>query len=127
LLARHPEQARTLIALAGCLALGDSAWYVAKPLFNLDDLHLQGHDHNYKEGDQKINDSVRTHLFPPLGLMAVRSMAAPLNYNSMFLLEAHRQRAARQAGGEKEKESRGLELHNLLLATTTSPRFSTAT
>src|ERR1039458_5762239 len=108
LLARHPEQARTLIALAGCLALGDSAWYVAKPLFNLDDLHLQGHDHNYKEGDQKINNSVHTHLLPPLGLMAVRSIPAPLNYNSMFLLEAigsgrrDRRAAKKERGGEGE-------------------------
>jgi len=29
----------------------------------MEDLHLQCHDHDHNQGDQKINDTVRTHCF----------------------------------------------------------------
>jgi hypothetical protein len=50
------------------LAFEDSAGQVAKPLFNLDDPHLRGHDHNCKEGDKQINAAFRTHLLSPFGV-----------------------------------------------------------
>jgi hypothetical protein len=46
---------------------------------------LQRHDHDHNEGDQQINDAVRTHLLPPLGWMTVSSITAALNYNSIFI------------------------------------------
>jgi hypothetical protein len=53
--------------------------------------------------------------------MAVRSIAAPLNYNSLFLLEAHRQELAARTGGGRvirRKKSWRVETYPLIPATT---------
>src|ERR1039457_6430743 len=68
-----------------CLALGGPTRHDAKPLFKLEDLHLQRHDHDHDQRDQEINDAVRTHLLPPLKWLTASSIAVTLKYNRLII------------------------------------------